>query len=61
MAILWPLTGAAVLLYIAVAATGGIEPGEAEEATAAACVLAVVWTAHAWRQLWTDERHRTRS
>jgi hypothetical protein len=59
MAILWPLIGAAVLLYIAVAATGGIEPGEAEEATVVACILALVWTAHAWRRLWLDERRRT--
>jgi len=55
-ALLWPLAGAAVLLYLTIAAGGGIEPGEAEVATVAACALAVLWAAHAWRRLWDDER-----
>jgi hypothetical protein len=46
----------AVLLSITVAAAGGIEPSEAELATAAVCVLAVLWAVHAWRRLWADER-----
>ena len=56
-AVLWPLAGVAVILYIVIAAAGGIEPSEAEVATAVACLLAVLWAAHAWRQLWADE-HR---
>jgi hypothetical protein len=56
-ALAWPIAGAAVLAYIVVAAAGGIEPSEAEVVTVAACVLAVVWSAHAWRRLWADE-HR---
>jgi len=55
-ALLWPLAGAAVLIYLMVAAGGGIEPGEAKVATVAVCVLAVLWATHAWRRLWEDER-----
>jgi hypothetical protein len=52
----WPIAGATVMFYIAIAAAGGIEPSEAEAVTVVACVLAVVWTARAWRHLWSDER-----
>ena len=55
-ALLWPIAGTTVLLYIAIAAAGGIEPGEAEIATAAACLVAVLWAAHSWRRLWEEER-----
>lgn len=54
-ALAWPIAGATVLAYIAIAAAGGIEPGEAELVTVVVCLLAVVWTAHAWRRLWNDE------
>ena len=58
-ALLWPVVGTAVVLAIAAAAAGGIEPSEAEVATAAVCVLAVIYAAHAWRRLWADERRRS--
>ena len=54
----WPVVGATVLFYIVVAAASGIEPSEAEVLTAVVCLLAVVWTAHAWRSLWADEHRR---
>ena len=50
--------GATVLFYIVVAAASGIEPSEAEVLTAVVCLLAVIWTAHAWRRLWADEHRR---
>ena len=55
-AIAWPVAGVTAILYIVIAAAGGIEPAEAEVATVAVCVVAIVWAAHAWRQLWEDER-----
>ncbi len=57
-ALAWPIAGATAFAYIVIAAAGGIEPSEAEVVTVAACVLAVVWTAHAWRRLWADEERR---
>ena len=57
-ALAWPIAGATVLAYIVIAAAGGIEPSEAEVATVVGCVLAVVWSVHAWRALWAEERRR---
>jgi hypothetical protein len=59
MAVVWPIVGTAVVLAITVAAAGGVEPSEAELATGAVCVLAVVYAVHAWRRLWADERRRS--
>ncbi len=50
----WALCGATVVLFIFFAALGGVDPGEAEAATIAIAVVAVVWTAHAWRRLFGD-------
>jgi hypothetical protein len=52
----WTLAGAVVLVFIFSAALGGLEPGDAEVLMVGACVLAVLWAAHAWRRLWSDER-----
>lgn len=55
-AALWTVAGAAVLAFILFAAIGDVDPSEAEIAMVAFCVLAVLWAAHAWRRLWSDER-----
>jgi hypothetical protein len=54
--VLWALCGTVVVLFIFFAALGAIEPSEAEEVTVVVLVLTVVWSAHAWRGLWQDER-----
>jgi 4-amino-4-deoxy-L-arabinose transferase-like glycosyltransferase len=53
---LWTLCGAIVLFYIFIAALGGIDPAEAKAATATVVVLAALWLAHSWRQLWVEEK-----
>jgi hypothetical protein len=53
---IWAVAGTAVVMYIAVAAAGEIKPSEAEVATAAVALVAVLYAIHAWRQLWADER-----
>jgi hypothetical protein len=52
----WVLSGVAVLLYIFLAALGAIDPSEAVVVTAVIVVLALLWLAHEWGQLWRDER-----
>ena len=52
---LWAVCGSIVLLYIFLAALGGIDPAEAEAATATVVVLAVLWLTHSWRRLWVEE------
>jgi hypothetical protein len=55
---IWGLCAAVVLLYILVAALGAVDPTDAELATAAVMVAAVLWLAHSWRRLWDEERGR---
>ena len=52
----WSVCGVVVVLFIFFAALGAIEPSEAVEVTVIVLVLTVLWTAHAWRGLWQDER-----
>lgn len=51
----WAAVGAAVVLYIFLAALGGIDPEEATWATIAVLVLATAWLAHSWRRLWVEQ------
>jgi hypothetical protein len=55
----WALCGSLVILFIFVAALGAIDPTEAVEVTTVVLALAVLWLAHAWRDLWRDERRGT--
>jgi ABC-type transport system involved in cytochrome bd biosynthesis fused ATPase/permease subunit len=55
----WPVCGAVVVLFIFFAALGAIEPSEAVEVTVVVLVLTVLWSAHAWRGLWQDERRES--
>jgi TRAP-type C4-dicarboxylate transport system permease large subunit len=54
----WALCGAIVILYIFFAALGAIDPTEAVELTVVVLTLAALWLAHAWRDLWRDERRQ---
>jgi hypothetical protein len=56
----WAACGGIVILFIFFAALGAIDPSEAVEVTAVVLVLAVLWSAHAWRDLWRDERRGAR-
>jgi hypothetical protein len=53
---LWAMSGAAVLLFILLAALGAIEPGEAVEITVVVLALAVAFLVHEWLALWRIER-----
>jgi hypothetical protein len=53
---LWAAIGSVVLLFIFLAALGAIDPIEATEVTVVVVAFAVAWLAHAWRELWLDER-----
>jgi hypothetical protein len=52
----WAVCGAIVVLFIFFAALGAVEPGEAVELTVVVLALAVLWLAHAWSDLWREER-----
>jgi hypothetical protein len=52
----WAFCGTIVVLFIFVAALGAVEPGDAVELTVVVVALAAAWLAHAWRDLWRDER-----
>jgi hypothetical protein len=52
----WWACGAIVLAFIFFAALGAVDPAEAVELTIVVLVLAVLWLAHAWRDLWREER-----
>jgi hypothetical protein len=52
----WVVSGAAVLLFIFFAALGAIDPTDAVEVTAVIVVVAMLWLAHEWIQLWRAER-----
>jgi len=52
----WIASGAIVIVFILVAALGAIDPTEAVGVTAVVLLLAVLWLAHEWGQLWRDER-----
>jgi hypothetical protein len=52
----WWACGGIVLAFIFFAALGAVDPGEAVELTIVVLVLAVLWLAHAWRDLWREER-----
>ena len=52
----WSVCGVVVVLFIFFAALGAIEPSEAVELTVVVLALAVLWLAHAWRDLWRYER-----
>jgi hypothetical protein len=54
----WAVSGSIVLLFIFLAALGGIDPSEAVEATVVVLVLAALWLAHSWRDLWRREPRR---
>jgi hypothetical protein len=52
----WAVCGALVVLFIFFAALGAIDPAEAVELTVVVLALAALWLAHAWRELFLDER-----
>jgi hypothetical protein len=52
----WAACGTIVVLFIFFAALGAVEPEEAIPLTVAVLALAVLWLAHAWRDLWRQER-----
>jgi hypothetical protein len=52
----WAVCAAIVVMFIFFAALGAVEPGDAVEVTAVVVALAAAWLAHAWRDLWRDER-----
>jgi hypothetical protein len=54
----WALCATIVVLFIFFAALGALEPSEALELTIAVLALAALWLAHAWRELFRDERRR---
>jgi hypothetical protein len=54
--VFWALCAAIVVLFIFFAALGAVEPGDAVELTVVVVALAAAWLAHAWRDLWRDER-----
>ena len=54
--VFWAACGAIVVAFIFFAALGAIEPGDALPLTILVLALAVLWLAHAWRELWRDER-----
>jgi hypothetical protein len=54
--IFWACCAAVVLAFILVTALGALEPGDAVALTAVVLVLAALWLAHAWRDLWRLER-----
>jgi hypothetical protein len=54
--VFWAACGAIVLAFIFFAALGAVEPGDAVELTVVVVALAAAWLAHAWRDLWRDER-----
>jgi hypothetical protein len=54
--VFWALCGTIVLLFIFFAALGAVEPEDAVELTIVVLALAVLWLAHAWRDLWREER-----
>jgi hypothetical protein len=56
----WAACGAIVVAFIFFAALGAVEPDEALELTMVVLALAVLWLAHAWRDLWQDERRPRR-
>jgi hypothetical protein len=55
----WAMCGSLVILFIFFAALGAIDPTEAVEVTVVVLALAVLRLAHAWRELWRDERRGT--
>jgi hypothetical protein len=52
----WALCATIVVLFIFFAALGALEPSEALELTIVVLALAALWLAHAWRELFRDER-----
>jgi hypothetical protein len=52
----WALCATVVVLFIFFAALGALEPSEALELTIVVLALAALWLAHAWRDLFRDER-----
>jgi hypothetical protein len=54
--VFWAFCAAVVMAFIAVAALGAVEPGDAVPLTVAVLVLAILWLAHAWLDLWRNER-----
>lgn len=53
----WAACGSLVLLGIFFAALGAFDPTEAVGLTVALLVLAALWLAHEWGDLWQDEHH----
>ena len=54
--VFWATCGTVVVLFIFFAALGAVDPADALELTIVVLALAVLWLAHAWGQLWRDER-----
>jgi hypothetical protein len=56
--VFWAICASIVVLSIAIGALAGVEPSDAWPLTAAVLLLAVLWLAHEWNQLWHIERWR---
>jgi hypothetical protein len=54
----WAACAVLVMLFILLAAIDVIEPAEAVALTIAVMALGLLWLAHAWRALWSDEGRR---
>ena len=53
---IWAILGAAVVAYLFFLVLGNVKPSDAPAASIAACVLAVIWLAHAWRRVFVGSR-----
>jgi len=61
VAFLWAMIAAVIVLYIFFAAFGGFDPAEAKTTSVIVAVLAVLWLAHAWKRLLSNQNTSQRS
>lgn len=61
VAFLWALIAAAIVLFIFFAAFGGFDPAEAKTTSVVVAALAVLWLAHAWKRLFSNQNSSPRS
>ena len=55
VAFVWALIAAVIVLYIFFAAFGGFDPAEAKTTSVIVAVLALLWLAHAWKRLLSNQ------
>ncbi len=61
VAFLWALIAAVIVLYIFFAAFGGFDPAEAKTTSVIVAVLALLWLAHAWKRLLSNQNSSART